>query len=632
MYFGQAAEEDEEDLEDLDEEQIVKIFQSQGILKKNKKEIEEETILFDGIACAMSVYIFSKDNRLRIGCYKLWKHKMWEQVIMALILMSSAKLATDTFNERIESPVVLEVLDGIDQFFNYAFMCEMTVKVIAMGLVMDDGSYLLDSWNQLDFFIVASSIADMSLHGFELPFIRILRMLRVLRPLRFISRNDGLRMIVVALLGSVGHIFNVSIVLAMVYLVFAILGVNFMMGQFFYCSIDPYLLHTEQECLIAGGSWQRHDHNFDNVVEAYISLFVISSLEGWPDICVQALDATTVDQGPEFQASPNAMLYFVAFILIGSFFLLNFFIGVLFLKFNQAQRAEQKGLTASDTRWMDIQKLILQAEPEYNSTNVPKNVVRKYFHDLVSSDRFDMAIMSCILLNMLQMGCFAEGMSEGMAWFLDFTNVIFSMVFFVEAVLKLIAFGKSYFEDSWNKFDFFVVCSSAIDFIMSALDSSALATVKVLPQLARVMRVLRVTRLLKFAEGLQAIIQTIMFSIPSLANVFGLLMLIFFMFAVCGNSLFAEVKRGEVIDSLKNFQDFASAFVLLFAVATGEDWNKIMFDCSRTKADGCVEGETCGAGLGIATLYFFLLVLLCTHVMLNLFILVIIQQFEKYYL
>lgn len=164
---------------------------------------------------------------------------------MALILASSAKLATDTFNKRIDSQMVLDVLDGVDQFFNYAFICEMTVKVVAMGLVMDDGSYLLDSWNQLDFFIVSSSIADMSLAGFELPFIRILRMLRVLRPLRFISRNVGLRMIVVALLDSVGHIFNVSIVLAMVYLVFAILGVNFMMGQFFYCSIDPYLLHTE---------------------------------------------------------------------------------------------------------------------------------------------------------------------------------------------------------------------------------------------------------------------------------------------------------------------------------------------------------------------------------------------------
>lgn len=73
-----------------------------------------------------------------------------------------------------------------------------------------------------------------------------------------------------------------------------------------------------------------------------------------------------------------------------------------------------------------------------------------------------------------------------------------------------------------------------------------------------------------------------MFSIPSLTNVILLLLLMFFMFSILGNFLFAEVTRGEVIDDLKNFTKFDNAFLLLFAIATGEDWNKIMFDCSRT--------------------------------------------------
>jgi hypothetical protein len=69
--------------------------------------------------------------------------------------------------------------------------------------------------------------------------------------------------------------------------------------------------------------------------------------------------------------------------------------------------------------------------------------------------------------------------------------------------------------------------------------------------------------------------------------------------------------------------------LLLFAITTGEDWNKIMFDCSRTVPD-CVPMQTCGNKF--AWIYFFLIILACSHVMLNLFILVIIQQFEKYYL
>ena len=102
-----------------------------------------------------------------------------------------------------------------------------------------------------------------------------------------------------------------------------------------------------------------------------------------------------------------------------------------------------------------------------------------------------------------------------------------------------------------------------------------------------------------------------------------LLILIFFMFSILGNYLFSEVKTGDVIDDLKNFDSFFNAFLLLFAISTGEDWNKIMFDCSRTPEEGCIPNETCGSKW--AFMYFPMLILVCSHVMLNLFILVIIQ-------
>lgn len=128
----------------------------------------------------------------------------------------------------------------MDAFFNWAFIFEMVFKLIALGLIMDEGSYLRDSWNILDFFIVSSSILDMLLRDITIPVIKILRMLRVLRPLRFISHNVAMKMLVAALLESVGSIFNVLIVVAVVYLIFAIMGVNFFGGNFFYCTIDTY--------------------------------------------------------------------------------------------------------------------------------------------------------------------------------------------------------------------------------------------------------------------------------------------------------------------------------------------------------------------------------------------------------
>jgi len=132
---------------------------------------------------------------------------------------------------------------------------------------------------------------------------------------------------------------------------------------------------------------------------------------------------------------------------------------------------------------------------------------RKYFHDLVISQRFEMIIMSCIVLNMVQMAALHETQSSSFQDMLDFTNIIFSLIFMFEAIFKLIAFGKTYFNNSWNKFDFFVVCASIFDILLKFMEDLAGSSnfLAVGPQLARIMRVLRVTRVLRLAgkaEGL----------------------------------------------------------------------------------------------------------------------------------
>lgn len=212
----------------------------------------------------------------------------------------------------------------------------MLTKLIASGLIMDEMSYLRDSWSQLDFFIVNASIIDMSLSGYDIGVVKIMRMLRVLRPLRVIAHNPEMKMVVNALINSVGHIVNVLIVIAVVYLIFAIIGVNLFGGKFFYCSIDPFLLHTMPECEYNGGKWSVYDHNFDDAGKAMITLYVVSSLEGWPDIMIQTIDTAGEDIGPLKENNVGLYWFYIIFIFIGSFFFLNFFIGVLFLKFNEA--------------------------------------------------------------------------------------------------------------------------------------------------------------------------------------------------------------------------------------------------------------------------------------------------------
>ena len=245
-------------------------------------------------------------------------------------------------------------MDGLNLIFNLAFIIEMVIKLMALGIIMDNGSYLRDNWNRLDFFIVFTSMIEMAFAGIDLPVIKIFRMLRTLRPLRFISHNQAMRLIVGALIESTGAIVNVFMVVVVVFMIFAILGVNFFGGGFYYCTIERYILHNKKQCLMAGGAWANQDHNFDHVGAGMITLFVVSSLEGWPDIMFYALDWVGEEKGPLYDVSPGYMLFFVIFILVGSFFFVNFFIGVLFLKFNQAQKEETKGFTDKDLGWMDI--------------------------------------------------------------------------------------------------------------------------------------------------------------------------------------------------------------------------------------------------------------------------------------
>ena len=116
-------------------------------------------------------------------------------------------------------------------------------------------------------------------------------------------------------------------------------------------------------------------------------------------------------------------------------------------------------------------------------------------------------------------------------------NYIFTVIFLAEAILKMTAYGWSYFGTAWNKFDFFVVMSSLLDLAMDFADAEQMQAIAIGPQLARIMRVLRVTRVLRLAgknEGLQALMKTIEMSVGSLANVFLLLLLVLFIFSVLG--------------------------------------------------------------------------------------------------
>jgi hypothetical protein len=99
---------------------------------------------------------------------------------------------------------------------------------------------------------------DMTLQNIDIPAIKVLRLLRTLRPLRVISTNVAMKLIVAALFESVGAIANVVVVVVAVWTMFAIFGMNLFAGKFYYCRMDgeySYVELTLHACENAGGTW-----------------------------------------------------------------------------------------------------------------------------------------------------------------------------------------------------------------------------------------------------------------------------------------------------------------------------------------------------------------------------------------
>ena len=282
-----------------------------------------------------------------------------------------------------------------------------------------DGSvaYLSDGWNRLDLFIVATSIVgSLLLFGTassgDLTALKAFRALRALRPLALVKTHPQLRLVVKALFASAPDVLNLCLIILCVFTVFAILFTSELKGQLRRCAggtfeehvrgsayeallLDPvplselpeaeaealfgdpgffdagsaaceallYAASGKQYCLCLGGEWRRAvPQSFDNVVSSLLSLLEMSTTEGWADVLFAAADSRGVDAQPEEDAnwSSGVPLLFVLFMLLGSFFAVNAFIGVVYDNFVRKKReAERDGgfsslVTPEQKRWIDV--------------------------------------------------------------------------------------------------------------------------------------------------------------------------------------------------------------------------------------------------------------------------------------
>ncbi|XP_068565531.1 voltage-dependent T-type calcium channel subunit alpha-1I-like [Cebidichthys violaceus] len=588
-----------------------------------------------------SVYMFSPQNKFRLLCQSIIAHKLFDYVVLAFIFLNCITVA-------LERPKILQgslerlFLTVSNYIFTAIFVAEMTVKVVSMGLYLGEKAYLRSSWNILDGFLVFVSLIDIvvSMAGGAkiLGVLRVLRLLRTLRPLRVISRAPGLKLVVETLITSLKPIGNIVLICCAFFIIFGILGVQLFKGKFFYCAgFDVKNITNKSDCLAANYRWVHHKYNFDNLGQALMSLFVLASKDGWVNIMYHGLDAVGIDQQPLTNNSPWMLLYFISFLLIVSFFVLNMFVGVVVENFHkcrqhqeveEARRREEKRQRRMEKKRRKAQKLPYYAS--YGRT-------RLAIHTLCTSHYLDLVITFIICINVITMSLEHYSQPQSLETTLKYCNYFFTSTFVIEASLKLVAFGfRRFFKDRWNQLDLAIVLLSVMGITLEEIEINA--SLPINPTIIRIMRVLRIARvlkLLKMATGMRALLDTVVQALPQVGNLGLLFMLLFFIYAALGVELFGELVCNadypcEGMSRHATFENFGMAFLTLFQVSTGDNWNGIMKDTLRECPPGHAATDYgCHAGLQfISPMYFVSFVLTAQFVLINVVVAVLMKHLD----
>nr|XP_021336023.1 voltage-dependent T-type calcium channel subunit alpha-1G isoform X8 [Danio rerio] len=585
-----------------------------------------------------SLYLFPPESRFRVTCNKIITHKMFDHVVLVIIFLNCITIAME--RPRIDPSSAERIFLTLSNYiFTAIFVTEMTIKVVALGFCFGEKTYLKSSWNILDGMLVMISVIDIlvsliSNSGTKiLGMLRVLRLLRTLRPLRVISRAPGLKLVVETLMSSLKPIGNIVVICCAFFIIFGILGVQLFKGKFFVChGDDTRNITNKSDCLLANYKWVRHKYNFDNLGQALMSLFVLASKDGWVDIMYDGLDAVGVDQQPVMNYNPWMLLYFISFLLIVAFFVLNMFVGVVVENFHKCRRnqeeEEAKRREAKRQKRRDKKRRKAQSKPFY-SDYCP---TRRLIYNMCKSQYLDLFITIVIALNVITMSMEHYHQPKVLSDSLKICNYIFTVIFVLESIFKLVAFGfRRFFKDRWNQLDLAIVLLSIMGITLEEIEVNA--SLPINPTIIRIMRVLRITRvlkLLKMAVGMRALLDTVMQALPQVGNLGLLFMLLFFIFAALGVELFGDLICDELhpcegLGRYATFKNFGMAFLLLFRVSTGDNWNGIMKDTLRD----CSQDTGICYNTVVSPIYFVSFVLTAQFVLVNVVIAVLMKHLEE---
>ena len=600
----------------------------------------------------------------------------------------------------------------VDFVFLCIFAVEMVIKMLALGLATQKNAYLRSGWNWLDFIVVIVGFLDQFSSG-ELPGITTIRLVKTFRPLRSMQRIRGLRVLVQCILEALPQMLNVAIFLLFVLIIFGLFGMAFFSGKLRHachectdydesgqclqwestgvrcdaeCQWDDeirliqgcgslgngtmqmesqarnlrwtYSCRPGERCLcddsgeaLPGCSYLANPNygitSFDSILWAMLTLFQAISLEGWIDMTYQLMDG----------CSMFVFIYFIVLVLIGAIIAMNLFLAVLCDNFDKADSDDTNPDEESSEE-------VLARQIEMMKHG---NIIRQRCLDIIRFKYFNYFIQGCILLNTLLMCLKAAPQPANFVamdihtipkwdylpvpffWFLAIFNIILTLVFVAELVLKMVALGWRMFTSEFmNCFDAFVVFFSIIEIALDFNErfSTSGASIPLPLSVLRAFRIFRLFKLVRTIDSLRKIISTLIQSFKEVFYLAMLLLLVMLIFILLGVELFGGMyphseynytqdnfpgtwdKRmilWEDDASRYHFDDFGTALLAIFVVLSGENWNEIMFNNHRATWSKDVASVPF---IPWAVIYFVILFIVGNLLLFNLFVAILLSNFD----
>ncbi|OXA55268.1 Muscle calcium channel subunit alpha-1 [Folsomia candida] len=513
---------------------------------------------------ASSFFIFSHDNSIRVFFHKIISNSIFGNIILVCILISSSLLGAE--DPLYEDSPRNQLLNKFDYFFTSVFTIELTLKLTVYGFVFHEGAFCRSAANLLDLLVVCVSLITFFSASSAVSTIKILRVFRVLRPLRAINRAKGLKRVIQCMIVAIKTIGNIVIVINLLQFMYAVIGVQLFKGGLFKCTDASR--DREETCRMLYSS----------------------------------IDSSVEDRGPIHDNKKIVAAYYISYLIVISFFMINIFVGFVILTFQNEGEQEYRHCELEKNQ-RNCLEFALKAKPM--PKYIPQNRFQYRFWSVVTSQTFEYLNFSLIMLNTISLAMKFYNQPD---WYTDILakgNIFFTAVFTIEFMLKLAAFGvKVYFADAWNVFDFLIVVGSFVDIIFEDLNVSFLKLFRIFGKIA--------------------------------------------------------LNQDTDIHRNNNFQNFGNAVMLLFRCATGEAWQDIMMACVNNPEVECfhkpVETQNLTAsayvdtdgieGMDLSSLemptvtpepscgsdfaypYFISFFVLCSFLILNLFVAVIMDNFD----